>query len=121
MTPAQVYTRLASVRRARQEHFFVVCLNIRGMPIGKELVSKGILNAAIVHPREVFYVAIVLNAAGIIVAHNHPSGDTEPSSEDLEVTARLVKAGQILGIAVYDHVIVGDGGYTSLRELGVIS
>jgi len=121
MTPAQVFARLTSVRRARQEHFFVLCLNIRGRQIKKELVSKGILNAAIVHPREVFYAAILHNAASIIVVHNHPSGDTEPSTEDLDVTARLVKAGQIMGIEVYDHIIVGEGSYTSLRELGVIS
>lgn len=121
LSPRQVYARLTSVRRARQEHFFVFCLNTRGLPISKELVSKGILNATLVHPREVFYTAIVNNASSIIVVHNHPSGDTEPSSDDLDVTARLVNAGRLLGIEVTDHVIVAEGGYTSLREAGFIT
>lgn len=121
LTPRQVYARLTSVRRARQEHFFVFCLNSRGLPIKRELVSKGILTATLVHPREVFYSAIRLNASSIIVVHNHPSGDTEASADDLDITARLVKAGQILGIEVADHVIVAEGGYTSLREAGFIT
>lgn len=122
LTPRQVYARLAWVRRARQEHFFVFCLNSRGLPFRRQLlVSKGIVNATLVHPREVFYSAIRHNAASIIVVHNHPSGDTEASADDLDITARLVKAGQILGIEVADHVIVAEGGYTSLREAGFIS
>jgi DNA repair protein RadC len=84
-------------------------------------VSKGILTATLVHPREVFYSAIVANAANIIVVHNHPSGDSEPSADDLDVTERLVNARKLLGIEVSDHVIVADGSYTSLRETGVIS
>jgi len=77
--------------------------------------------ATLVHPREVFAAAIRHNAASIIVVHNHPSGDTEPSSDDLDVTTRLISAGNILGIEVADHVIVAEGGYTSLREAGVIT
>jgi DNA repair protein RadC len=121
LTPRQVYARLTSVRRTRQEHFLVFCLNSRGLPFRRELVSKGILNATLVHPREVFAAAILHNAASIIVVHNHPSGDTEASADDLDITARLVKAGQILGIEVADHVIVAEGGYTSLREAGFIN
>src|SRR2546421_523569 len=79
----QVYARLTSVRRARQEHFVVFCLNTRGCPIRREVVSIGTLNATLVHPREVFYHAIVHNAASIILAHNHPSGDSTPSDEDI--------------------------------------
>ena len=121
LTPRQVYARLTSVRRARQEHFLVFCLNSRGLPFRRELVSKGILNATLVHPREVFATAILHNAASIVVVHNHPSGDTQASADDLDITARLVKAGQILGIEVADHVIVAEGGYTSLREAGFIT
>lgn len=116
----QVYARLTSVRRAKQEHFLVFCLNTRGCPIRREVVSVGTLNATLVHPREVFYHAIVHNAASIILAHNHPSGDSTPSNEDMAMTSRLVQAGMLLGIDVQDHVIVAEGGYTSLREAGLM-
>jgi DNA repair protein RadC len=99
----------------------VFCLNARGQVIRRELVSKGILTATLVHPREVFYGAIVANAANIIVVHNHPSGDCEPSADDLDVTARLVNAGELLGIEVADHVIVTEGGYMSFRERGLMA
>lgn len=117
----QAYARLTSVRRARQEHFVVFCLNTRGCAIRRQLVSVGILNATLVHPREVFYPAILHNAASIVVAHNHPSGDHEPSEEDMAVTRTLADAGTLLGIKLEDHVIVAEGGYTSLREAGLIS
>lgn len=120
ISPQQVYARLTSVRRARQEHFFVLCLDTRGVPIRQQLVTKGILNATFVHPREVFYTAIIYNAASIIVVHNHPSGDSNPSDDDLDVTERLVHAGKLLGIEVHDHIIVAKSGYTSLRERGLI-
>ena len=116
----QVYARLTSVRRARQEHLLVFCLNTRGCPIRRAVVSVGIVNATFIHPREVFYHAIVHNAASIIVAHNHPSGDSTPSDEDVAVTSRLVQAGALLGIDVWDHVIVAERGYTSLREAGLL-
>jgi DNA repair protein RadC len=116
----QVYARLTSVRRARQEHFVIFCLNTRGGAIHRQLVSLGTLNATVVHPREVFYPAIVRNAASIILAHNHPSGDSSPSDEDIGVTQRLVEAGTILGIDVVDHVIVAERGYTSLRDKGLM-
>ena len=116
----QVYARLTSVRRARQEHFVIFCLNTRGCAIHRQLVSLGTLNATMVHPREVFYHAIVHNAASIILAHNHPSGDSTPSDEDMAITQRLVHAGALLGIDVVDHVIVAEGGYTSLREANLM-
>src|SRR5437868_7682986 len=109
----QVYARLTSVRRARQEHFVIFCLDARGGAIHRQLVSLGTLNATVVHPREVFYPAIVHNAASIILAHNHPSGDSSPSEEDIGMTQRLVEAGRILGIQIADHVIVAERGYTS--------
>src|SRR2546430_10490142 len=89
----QVYARLTKVRRARQEHFVIFCLNTRGGAIHRQLVSLGTLNATVVHPREVFYPAIVHNAASIVLAHNHPSGDSSPSEEDIGMTQRLVQAG----------------------------
>jgi DNA repair protein RadC len=117
----QVYGRLTKMRRSRQEHFLVFCLDARGCAISREVVSVGILNASLVHPREVFYPAILHNAASIIIAHNHPSGDATPSDDDVAITERLTRAGALLGIAVADHVIVSEGGYTSLREEGLIS
>jgi len=116
----QVYARLTKVRRARQEHFVIFCLNVRGGAIHRQLVSLGTLSATIVHPREIFYPAIVHNAASIILAHNHPSGDSSPSDEDIGMTQRLVAAGKILGIQVADHVIVAERGFTSLREANLM-
>ena len=115
---AQVYARLTSVRRARQEHFVVFCLNTRGCAVKRVIVSIGTLNTTLVHPREVFYPAIVHNAAGVVLAHNHPSGETEPSDEDIAMTERLVQAGKLLGIDVLDHIIVAEKCYTSLRDRG---
>jgi DNA repair protein RadC len=80
------------------------------------VISIGSLNASIVHPREVFRPAIVLCAASLVLAHNHPSGDTQPSEEDLAITRRLHEAGRLLGIELVDHVVVADSGYTSFRE-----
>ena len=84
------------------------------------LVSKGSLNTSIVHPREVFKDAIKDAAASVILVHNHPSGDPEPSQEDLEITKRLVKAGRILGIKVLDHLIIGNNCYFSLADKGLL-
>ncbi|KKK59891.1 hypothetical protein LCGC14_3029820, partial [marine sediment metagenome] len=81
-------------------------------------VAVGTLNAAIVHPREIFKIAIKANAAGLIVAHNHPSGDTNPSREDIALTRRLAEAGRILGIQFIDHIIIGDGCWLSMKEKG---
>ena len=98
-----------------REHFIVLLLNQKNGIIGINTVSVGNLSSSIVHPREVFKPAIVAGAASIIVAHNHPSGDPTPSSNDIYVTTRLKEAGDILGIAVLDHVIIGDGCYVSLK------
>jgi DNA repair protein RadC len=95
-----------------REGFAVLMLNARHRVTGANLVSVGSLNASVVHPREVFKAAILANAASIIVGHNHPSGDPDPSREDLEITARLVRAGELLGIAVLDHVILGGAPYS---------
>ncbi|MFZ2969993.1 MAG: JAB domain-containing protein [Minisyncoccia bacterium] len=84
-------------------------------------VSVGSLNASIVHPREVFSEAIKNKAASVIFAHNHPSGDTEPSEDDLEITKRLIEAGKILGIEIIDHIIVTKNGFLSFKEKGILN
>ena len=102
-----------------REAFVVLLLDVKHRVIAEEVVTIGILDGALIHPREVFKAAIVANVAAIIVAHNHPSGDLKPSGQDSEVTKRLRKAGEILGIPVVDHVIVGPtGGHFSFREGG---
>lgn len=101
-----------------KENFVVLLLNMQNKIIGHRVVSIGSLSASIVHPREVFKEAIKVNAASIIVAHNHPSGDPTPSREDVSVTKRLVKAGNIMDINVLDHIIIGDSKYLSMKEKG---
>jgi DNA repair protein RadC len=103
------------LRKETREHFLVLLLNARHEVMGRETVSVGSLNASIVHPREVFRPAVVASAAATVLVHNHPSGDPEPSEEDLSITKRLVEAGELLGISVLDHVIVASRGIVSLR------
>lgn len=102
-----------------REHFVAFHLDARNRVRSFETVAIGSMVAAIVHPREVFKGAILANAAGIILAHNHPSGDTGPSPEDIAITKRLHEAGRILGIDVLDHIIVGDGTF-SLQANGMM-
>lgn len=102
-----------------REQFVLLCLDAKNAPTAIHTVSIGSLDSSIVHPREVFKAAILANSASVIVAHNHPSGDPTPSREDISVTRNLQKAGELLGITVLDHIIVGsDGAYTSLKERG---
>lgn len=101
-----------------QEHFVVLFLNIKNQIIHKQTIFIGSLNASIVHPREIFREAVKRSAASIICAHNHPSGVPTPSTEDIEVTKRIVEAGYIIGIELIDHVIIGDHQYISLKEKG---
>jgi DNA repair protein RadC len=116
-----VYTLCAAMTRSRVELFRVVLLNARHDVLKMATVSRGSLSATIVHPREVFRPAIVASAAAVILVHNHPSGDPEPSGEDVEITKRLARAGDLLGIDVLDHVIVAKGGrWVSLKERGVV-
>jgi DNA repair protein RadC len=115
--PDDVVATLGSKFRSEdREHFLVLLLNARHEVIGKETVSVGSLNASIVHPREVFKPAVLHSAASIVLAHNHPSGDPEPSEEDLSITKRLKEAGELLGIQVLDHVVVASRGIVSLRS-----
>lgn len=102
-----------------REHFCVLMLNARNQVLRKEVVAIGCLDSAIVHPREIFKNCIKRSAASVILVHNHPSGDPTPSAEDLEITRRLSEGGKLLGITVLDHVIIGKGRYSSLRESGL--
>jgi DNA repair protein RadC len=103
-----------------EEVMVMLVLDIKNNVIGAFEVSRGCLNASIVHPREVFKRALLLNGASIILAHNHPSGDPTPSEEDVDITKRLVEGGDILGITVLDHLIIGDNRYRSFKEMNLI-
>ena len=103
-----------------REQFIIACLNTKNEPTNISVVSVGSLNKAIVHPREVFKTAILSNASSIMAFHNHPSGDTTPSDQDIQLTNRLYEAGELLGIKVLDHLIIGDGSFTSLKEKGYL-
>ena len=99
-----------------REHFVSLMLDARHRPIAYQVVSIGTATASLVHPREVYQAAVGLGACAVIVAHNHPSGDPSPSREDREVTDRLIRAGQLIGIPLLDSVVVAERGYVSLRE-----
>ena len=109
--------QLQELRSAKKEHFVVLYLNARNQLVHKELISVGTLCENLVHPREVFKPAIDCLAASIIVAHNHPSGDIEPSQADIEITKKLVYAGKILDIAVNDHVIISNNSQKSIISM----
>lgn len=103
-----------------REEFVVIGLNAKNEIIFLNSVSVGSLSASIVHPREVFKAAILGNASCLILCHNHPSGDPAPSPEDIDITKRLVAAGDILGIKIMDHIIIGDDRYTSFADKGLL-
>lgn len=109
---------MEEMRHLQKEHFVVLFLNTKNHVIAQETLSMGSLNASLVHPREVFRSAIRQGSASIICIHNHPSGDPTPSREDIALTNRLVEAGNIIGIEVLDHLIIGDGIFISLKEQG---
>lgn len=100
----------------KQENFYVLMLNNKNYVIKEELISKGVLDSAIIHSREVFKPAIKNSSARIILVHNHPSGDPKPSEEDIKLTEKLVEAGELLGITILDHIIIGDEKYWSWKE-----
>lgn len=111
---------MEEMRYLKKEVFKVVLLNTKNHVIKHISISVGSLNASIVHPREVFSEVVKCGCSGVLLVHNHPSGDPEPSTEDIETTNRLVSAGDILGIKVMDHIIIGDGRYLSFKERGLI-
>ncbi len=114
LSTRDVWERMEDIRASKKEHFVVFYLDSRNQEIKREIISVGTLNESLVHPREVFEPAIKYNTASIIVAHNHPSGDLEPSSDDVEITKKLLHAGKILGIKVIDHVVVTRDGSKSI-------
>lgn len=111
---------IEQMRYLQKEHFVCLFLNTKNQVISQETLSMGSLNAAIVHPREVFRAAIKCSSASMICAHNHPSGDPTPSPEDVSLTRRLIDAGQIIGIEVLDHLVIGDTKFVSLKEQGLM-
>ena len=117
--PNAVFEYFKPLRNKDREYFVAVFLNAKNIPLGVHLVSIGDLTRSIVTPRESFKAAILASACSLIFAHNHPSGDPEPSKEDIELTKRLAKAGEIMGIYVLDHIIVCDKTYLSLKGKGL--
>ena len=111
---------IEDMRYEKREIFKALLLNPRGEIISIETVSVGELTSTLVHPREVFSQAVKRSAAGIVFVHNHPSGNPEPSEEDIKTTERLVACGKLLGIVVIDHIIIGDGQYCSMQSLGLM-
>jgi DNA repair protein RadC len=120
LTPEDVWKLCADIRNSKKENFVAFYLDTRNKLIERQIISIGTLNASLVHPREVFELAISLHTASVIVAHNHPSGDLEPSKEDVAVTKRLAEAGKILGIGLIDHIIVTTAGFASFEEKNLI-
>ena len=104
------------LKDADREYLLVISVDSKGRPLAIEIVSIGTVNATLAEPREIFKHAILANAAGIILVHNHPSGDCTPSEEDEEMTRRINESGKLLGILVRDHVIIGDGYFSFLEE-----
>jgi len=109
----------AGLRDKAKEHFKLVLLNTRNKVIGISTISIGTLNASLVHPREVFKEAVVRSASSVILVHNHPSNDLEPSEEDIRITRRMVEAGKIMGIEVLDHIIITRHQFASLKARGL--
>lgn len=124
--PASVAGILQSISRTEspidrdKEHFWTIGLNTRNVVKYIDLTSLGTLNASLVHPREVFRLAVMKDMASIILGHNHPSGSIEPSKEDQQITRRLIEAGRILGIEVLDHVIIGNNHHLSFKAQGLM-
>lgn len=116
-SPDDVWPLIRKIGKYDREHFIVLLLNSRNEVFGYETVAVGSLTMCIVHAREVFRIAIVNSCASIIVAHNHPSGSSEPSDEDFAVTKRLREAGELIGIPLLDHLIVAGKNYTSIRMI----
>ncbi|PLX79274.1 MAG: hypothetical protein C0615_02710 [Desulfuromonas sp.] len=108
------------LRDQKKEHFYSLLLDSKNRLLREIRVSEGSLNASIVHPREVFNPVIRESAAAVLFVHNHPSGDPTPSREDIDLTARLVEAGKLMGVRVLDHIIIGNGDYISFCDRGLI-
>lgn len=120
-TPSDVAGKFIPILRdLKQEVFLVILLNSANRIIKEVTITRGLLNSSLTHPREVFRHAIVEHAASIILIHNHPSGNLEPSQEDIAITKQLIEASKIVGIPVHDHLIIAGGGFTSFAERGLM-
>ena len=111
---------MEDLRHEKQEHMKLLMLNSKSMLIGESDISKGTVNASLITPRELFIEALQKNAVTIVILHNHPSGDPTPSQEDIETTQRIKAAGEIIGIQLLDHIIIGNNCYTSFMESGML-
>lgn len=120
LSASDVWNFCADIRTMQREYFIAFYLDTQNCLIERQTISIGTLNSSLVHPREVFEPALSFHAASIIIAHNHPSGDLEPSAEDREVTKRLVQAGKIIGIDIIDHIILGKRGYLSFQQKNLL-
>ncbi|MBI2595621.1 DNA repair protein RadC [Candidatus Daviesbacteria bacterium] len=120
LSPKDVWEQLKDIRDLKKEHFMVFYLDTRNQEICREIISIGTLNESLVHPREVFEPAIRNSAAQIIIAHNHPSGNPDPSEEDIKITAKLADAGKLLGIELFDHIIVTGEGFFSMSKENLV-
>jgi DNA repair protein RadC len=118
--PRQAYRLVRQLGRAKKEHLVGLYLDAQNGLLHRETISIGSLNTTRSHPREILFPAVQHLALGFILAHNHPSGSLDPSSEDVEFTRAVQRAGELIGIELYDHLIVARGGYTSLRERGLL-
>jgi len=119
-SPQQVFEMFRDLILETKEHFLCIHLDGKNRIVCLDRVSVGSLNQSIVHAREVLKAALLSSAAAMLLVHNHPSGDPQPSSEDLNITRRLKEAGELIGIPVLDHIIIGDGQYVSFVERGLI-
>lgn len=108
------------LRHMEQEQFFLMMFNTRQMLIGERMMSKGTVNASLAGTREIFIEALRYQAVSLILVHNHPSGDPEPSKEDILLTERVRKAGELMGIRLLDHIVIGDSAYVSMKERGLL-
>jgi len=122
--PADIYEVCRDLQDYAQEHFQVLCLNGRNRLINRHLISVGLANASLVHAREIFRAAVLDSALQLVLVHNHPSGDTVPSAEDIRITRQLIEAGRIIDIRIMDHVIIGRAqdnrsAWLSIRENGL--
>lgn len=116
----ELLNTVVSLNTMGEEHCYMLAMNTKGKLTGIFLISKGTVNMTCMNPREVFIRALLIGASGIILCHNHPSGDTEPSRQDIEVTKAFNKSGRLLGIPLLDHIIVGGSDYYSFMQKGIL-
>lgn len=119
-SPQDIYGRAKDMQHLAQEEFRAIFLNTKNGIIAERTITRGTINAALVTPREVFHRAVKLLAASVILVHNHPSGDPTPSQDDIDVTKKIIAAGNLLDITVLDHCIIGQGKYVSFKEKGLM-